>query len=572
MSRQTCSMLTVLSVSLILMQYSHAEGQTEEWSTLFGSSSIDYSRAAGVDSSGNVIVGGLTYGNMFPGSYNGGPRDPFVAKCDADGNVLWVVQDGTSSDDDIEGVAADSSDNVIAVGETDGDLGGGTNAGAKDAYVQKYDPDGNIVWTNLIGTPGTDLGTCVAVADDDSIIVSGQTYGDLAAPHAGGGDIFVARLFPDGSQQWIRQIGSDDYDSPAGVAVDIQGNVYVAGYSGGQMGAFNSGFIDIVLLKYSPNGDHLWTRQLGTPGYDYGFDVAVDSSGNAYVAGYTGGDLNGSNGGFDSVLVKYDPSGAIVWIQQDGTPDTDRANGVSIDGSYVYVAGYTKGNFGGANQGNNDAFISKYSTGGQLISVHQFGTPESDWVDEVVVPEPDKPVVIGDSWGDLGGTREGDNDVFLVKFDHPPVPVTVNDYQVERGQVIGGSSLIYLQLSDNLRMTIRRQTGLHRLGPMSLVFEGQLPIDTPSSLEFQIECRASHQRIYQTVQFYNWSNGTFETIGGNQLSTTEETHNFGLPANFLDYVEAGTGNVRTRVRWEPPPRAVIRNSWNVYIDSVFWQE
>jgi hypothetical protein len=65
----------------------------------------------------------------------------------------------------------------------------------------------------------------------------------------------------------------------------------------------------------------LWTRQLGTPGADYGTAVAVDGSGNAYIAGHTQGSLGGpSAGGLDLVLAKYDASGAPLWTRQFGTP------------------------------------------------------------------------------------------------------------------------------------------------------------------------------------------------------------------------------------------------------------
>lgn len=78
-----------------------------------------------------------------------------------------------------------------------------------------------------------------------------------------------------------------------------------------------------------------WTRQLGTAKSDYGYGVSVDGSGNAFVTGYTSGGLDGniSAGGEDMFLTKYDSAGAKLWTRQLGTADYDYGWGVSVDGS-----------------------------------------------------------------------------------------------------------------------------------------------------------------------------------------------------------------------------------------------
>jgi hypothetical protein len=68
---------------------------------------------------------------------------------------------------------------------------------------------------------------------------------------------------------------------------------------------------DIFLVKYNSSGTKQWTKQLGTSSIDTGNGVSTDSSGNIYVTGYTQGDLDGntSSGSNDIFLVKYDSSG-----------------------------------------------------------------------------------------------------------------------------------------------------------------------------------------------------------------------------------------------------------------------
>ena len=79
---------------------------------------------------------------------------------------------------------------------------------------------------------------------------------------------------------------SGDYGND--VTTDSSGNIYVTGYTGGELdGNTTSGNHDIVLVKYNSTGTKQWTKQLGTSSGDYGNDVTTDSSDNIYVTGYT---------------------------------------------------------------------------------------------------------------------------------------------------------------------------------------------------------------------------------------------------------------------------------------------
>ena len=72
-----------------------------------------------------------------------------------------------------------------------------------------------------------------------------------------------------------------------------------------------SGSLDLFVVKYNSSGTKQWTKQLGTSSSDYAHGVAVDSSGNVYAAGRTGGGLNGNtnSGSFDLFVVKYNSDG-----------------------------------------------------------------------------------------------------------------------------------------------------------------------------------------------------------------------------------------------------------------------
>ena len=166
----------------------------------------------------------------------------------------------------------------------------------------------------------------------------------------------------------IKQIGTTGDDTGTGVAVDSSGNAYVTGLTYGAFTGTNAGDRDLFLTKYNSSGTQQWMRQIGTPQTDVGRDVAVDSSGNAYVTGLTYGALTGTNAGdYDIFLTKYDSSGTQQWMRQIGTPQTDVGRVVAVDSSgNVYVTGITQGALSGSNAGSRDIFLMKYDTSGNL--------------------------------------------------------------------------------------------------------------------------------------------------------------------------------------------------------------
>ena len=145
--------------------------------------------------------------------------------------------------------------------------------------------------------------------------MTGYTYGALTGTNAGDSDIFLTKYDSGGTQQWIRQIGTPSDDIGSGVAVDSSGNVYVTGWTDGNLVPLtNLVGEDFFLSKYNSSGTQQWVKQIGTVAStnESGRGVAVDSSGNVYVTGQTSGALSGSNAGSgDIFLMKYDTSGNL---------------------------------------------------------------------------------------------------------------------------------------------------------------------------------------------------------------------------------------------------------------------
>jgi hypothetical protein len=346
----------------------------------FGTPADDLGYALTADGSGNVFVAGYTTGNL--NGANAGQKDIFLAKYDSSKARQWVRQLGTTADEVAYGVGADSSGNVYVAGYTEGGLGGEANSGGADAFLAKYDPAGNLLWTRLLGTADKDWALGLAVDGSGNAYMTGYTYGNMPGwTNQGEADIFVAKFDTAGTRQWVAQLGTAGMDEGNGVAVDGTGNIYVTGFTEGSLDGTNVGGSDIFLAKYDTSGNQLWVKQLGSPGTDWAWAVAVDGSGNPYITGYTKGNLDGTNqGNSDIFLAKYNPSGTLVWLKQLGTSGMDDGYGIAVDGDgNAYVTGGTQGVLGeNVNRGSYDIFWAKYDASGNQQWVRQGGTAGED--------------------------------------------------------------------------------------------------------------------------------------------------------------------------------------------------
>ena len=415
-AKRVASRVCVLAMGLLLVV---SAGRAEDpyglaWTRQFGTTTLDDAFSVAVGTDGNVYVTGHTYGDLA--APNAGSTDTFLAKYDTLGTQLWTRQLGTASGDTSRDVAVGADGNVYITGETLGDLGG-PHAGGRDPFLAKYDTSGALTWTRQFGTTENDYGFAVSVDAAGSAYIAGRTEGDLGGPNAGETDPYLAKYDASGALLWTRQPGTTSWDDAEGVAVDGDGNVYVAGHTGGSLGGPLVGADDAFLLKYDPSGTVVWTRQLGTTMSDIARDVAVDASGGVYIAGHTHGDLGGANaGGWDVFLAKYDPSGTLAWTAQVGSAADDWGISLAVDAAgNAYITGGTEGDLGGA-MGDMDGFLVKFDASGALVWTRQIGTSEWDRTNGVAVDATGAPHLAGTTEDDLGGPSAGSFDAFAIKL------------------------------------------------------------------------------------------------------------------------------------------------------------
>lgn len=380
---------------------------TLEWVRQLGTSSTDNSMGIAVDNSGNVYTTGWTQG-VLAGS-NAGGKDAWLTKHDSNGNLLWTKQLGTFNNDSSQDVAVDNFGNIYISGKSDSSI--------QDAWVAKYDSSGSQQWIRYLSELPEVVTPWIA-SDGVSVDPLGNVY--IGGTFGIQQDAWVAKYDSNGNRLWLKAVAFGNFNNELcwGVATDNSGNVYSTGWidaSSNGTGAVSSG---VWIAKHDTNGNQLWTKQVSSGADDIATNVAVDSSGNAYVTGFTKGNLAGTNaGGWDAWLAKYDSNGNLLWKQQLGSYDHDTAWDVTVDSTgSVYITGDVSF-LEGANKGEQDAWIAKYDSNGQLLWTEKLASSNRDNSNGIAVDKLGNIYASGYTQGNLGGTNAGgDSDIWIAKF------------------------------------------------------------------------------------------------------------------------------------------------------------
>jgi hypothetical protein len=196
-------------------------------------------------SDGTTLVAGAFTGTVdFDAiqATSAGETDAFVASLDGAGHARWVKTFGGRGDDAATSIAVDTHGDILATGTYEGsiEMGGGALAafGGKDVFVVRLDASGNTLWAKGFGGPIDDDAVAVAFDPQENAITLGNYSGNVNLGTgtitnfgAQGWDVFVAKYASDGAAQWAQHYGSmDDVDRGDALAVDGDGNIYVAGH------------------------------------------------------------------------------------------------------------------------------------------------------------------------------------------------------------------------------------------------------------------------------------------------------------------------------------------------------
>jgi hypothetical protein len=269
--------------------------------------------------------------------------------------------------------------------------------------------DPSIAYSTYLGGTGSEQGSAIAVDASGSAYVTGYTastdfplQGALQGAKAGGRDVFISKFSPGGNTLiYSTYLGGGSDDVGLGIAIDAAGNPYVTGYTQstnfpttpGALRTSNAGLEDAFVTKLNATGDALvYSTYLGGSNLDQAMGIAVDGSGNAYLAGLTfstdfpttpgaysrqcGTDGTCNSGVADAFVSELNASGsALVYSTYLGGSNQDQGRAVAVDSAgKIYLTGFTFspdfpvtpnaldgscGSDGHCNSGVADAFVSK---------------------------------------------------------------------------------------------------------------------------------------------------------------------------------------------------------------------
>ena len=349
---------------------------------------------------------------------------PLSLTANGQNNIFeWATSMGGTSLDAGLSIATDALGNVYTTGwfmdTVDFDPGVGTlsliSAGQQDIFIQKSDPNGNLLWAKSIGGSLFDIGFSITTDALGNVYTTGYFQdtvdfdpgvGTLNLISAGQQDIYIQKLDANGNFIWAKSMGGSSLDQGISITTDALGNVYTTGTfqdtvdfdpGVGALSLISAG-ADIYIQKLDANGNLIWAKSMGGTGDDYAKSVTTDALGNVYTTGWFRdnvdfdpgvGTLNLISAGMADIYIqKLDANGNLLWVQSMGGSGDDYGQSITTDAlGNVYTTGYFDtivdfdpgvGTLNLVSAGASDIYIQKLDANGNLLWAQSMGASSSD--------------------------------------------------------------------------------------------------------------------------------------------------------------------------------------------------
>jgi hypothetical protein len=392
------------------------------------------------DASGNIYITGQFTGvvdfdpsaatqtlSSATNAFGAPTIDAFVAKYDGAGNYIWARSIGGSNADIGYDIKVDAANNVYLTGyfnsvDCDFDPSASTQtlatAGSNDVYLAKYDASGNYLLAINFGGTGDDKGLSIAIDATGNAYIGGYITGiadfdpsafTVTLTSAGSTDGFFAKYNSSGAYVLAGLLGGTGIDQVTSIETNASNAIYVSGILTGTadfdptasvMNLTSAGSQDVFFGKYNSTGTLVFAKAIGGTSTDNCNDMAIDGSGNFYIAGTFGNNnsdfdpnsgiqnLGYAGGGADVFFAKYDATGNYVYAKAiSSTSSEGPANIIADPAGNVFLTGYINGvtdfdpGFSVVNiasNGNTDIFFGKYDVNGNYLYAYGLGSSAAD--------------------------------------------------------------------------------------------------------------------------------------------------------------------------------------------------
>ncbi len=469
-----------------------------DWGTYHGGNAIDASRDIAMDDLGFLYILGSSESNngvSLPGGHqenNAGSFDAFLAKYDQEGNRLWATYFGGPGDEYGQSVDVDNEGNVYITGSTNSTEGIATTGsyqttfggGATDAFIAKFDIDGDLVWATYMGSDGYEITNSIAADDQGNVFIigwtnsaDGLTTSNAFSPDYNGGnhDAFLARMDDEGGINWITYLGGSGDDTGLQVRINPGGDLVVSGWTSSTNNiatanayqtTYGGGTADVFLALFQIDGSRIWSTYYGGSEDEYADALEVAASGDIYIAGpcTSPNALSSASahqpvigGGFDAFIARFSSEGERIWGSYYGGASNDVAYALTLDNmGSIYMAGHTMSTDGIAtvnahqteNGGGSDAYLVRFTEDGVREWASYYGGDGEEQAFGMEVDENDRIYITGNtgSSGQIstpGAFQEnfggGMQDAYLARFspcEDPVAELTNGGYICEPSDVV----------------------------------------------------------------------------------------------------------------------------------------
>ncbi|QQR88318.1 MAG: SBBP repeat-containing protein [Flavobacteriales bacterium] len=406
-------------------------------------------------------------------------RAAYLGKRDASGDCAWIVMLNSRnalSDqpetgiNNLTGVAVAPNGDVLASGSFSDTTAFGTidrvSDGGTDAFVSRFDENGQCIWANRAGGTGVDAFSEVRITNSGDVITTGSfsgtlTIGTNSHTSLGNTDGLLVRYDANGDVLWSQQLGGPNADAGRDLGLDSSGNIYVLGefrataaFDGFTLAGTGGLTADIFLAKYDGTGVFQWAKAFTGAGYKVSPSLLVLPDGSTIITGSFTQEvdlgsttLSGANFNYRLFIAAFDPLGNDQWAQQFQT--TGSSNGYALarrPGGDIVLAGtfsgsITIGNTTLNSTGVSDLLVASFDPAGSPLWALQGMHPSSTMVSSATAISADwNTVLVGGNYGsslysfvehevgivtldpnDASSTHAAGNmnDAFLVKYAIP---------------------------------------------------------------------------------------------------------------------------------------------------------
>lgn len=274
--------------------------------------------------------------------------------------------------------------------------------------IYKYDTSGNIQWKKQFSDSNTNQIHGCVTDSSGNLYVAGRHQNTGASVYKG----FIAKFNSSGAVQWQKIFGSSSRVNFRHLAIDSSNNIYVTG-------SIDSGPADNLVVKYNTSGSVQWQKRItrGSSNYwESSGAIAVDSSGNVYITGFSNHDSSTDDQPF---LLKMNSSGTFQWARKFGNYNSNqgqsRAESVACDkNGNVYVIGMDKTNNSGSYW---DAIVAKLNSSGTVQWKRSFGIQNLQTNGYSIQTDSRNNVILGgEFWSSAGTGGYGSRDTYIAKL------------------------------------------------------------------------------------------------------------------------------------------------------------